>query len=252
MFYGKSVIMYAVICIRPFEIFQKVSKKQLAKGGYHMMKKRLFLRWKNEDKNFCTVEYADVLKKKIEDVLADYSPSPELEELITNFTAIEGFYFDVDSIKKNSKADIIFEYWFDDANSGTFIIEATEDARNILDKALIKPYVLGRKKWCIPDTFNMRWKKDGKNYNKDMAREEFIERFQRYIIEDATNNGISKKLVVFAPLFNDCYISWDNDAEINSLYYKRYWEGNNTKGIPIPGIHRKIWGELRKICDITE
>ena len=38
-------------------------------------------------------------------------------------------------------------------------------------------------------------------------------------------------------------------AEINSLFYE-FGETGFNRSISIPGIHRKIWGELKKLCDM--
>ena len=76
-----------------------------------------------------------------------------------------------------------------------------------------------------------------------------MDSFSSYIYTDPMNNGIAKKIMSIIPYCLSWYINWDNDAEINALYYE-YGKVGFKNSISISGIHRKIWEEFKKLCDI--
>ena len=146
----------------------------------------------------------------------------------------------------------MLEYWYADGNTSQYTVEPEEmhsdEVRKVLEKVLFERAEDARKKE-IPENIQISWQLNGSKKKKEVNRKEVLDIFSQYIYTDAMNNGIAKRIMAIIPYSSSWYIDWDNDAEINALYYE-FGETGFKRSISIPGIHRKIWGELRKLCDM--
>ena len=107
-------------------------------------------------------------------------------------------------------------------------------------------------KMLIPEKYSLSYMNKGKTYVKEISRKEVNDIFGKYVNADALNNGTSKKIVAINNYAKELFVNFDNAVEINSLYYKTYFEEIETAGIPIPYIHRIMWNCIRKLCDLEE
>ena len=215
------------------------------------MGKAVLLRWKTKGKEFCKVIRRDDLHKKFLDASEKGVYFTKLEDFNENIKNAESLYWDSDNVK-NLKIPVVLEYWYADGNTSQYTVEPEEihsdEVRKVLEKVLFERAEDARKKE-IPENINISWQLNGSKKKKEVNRKEVLDIFSPYIYTDAMNNGIAKRIMAIIPYSLGWYIAWDNDAEINSLFYE-FGEIGFKRSISIPGIHRKIWGELKKLCDM--
>ena len=215
------------------------------------MGKAVLLRWKTKGKEFCKVIRRDDLHKKFLDASEKGVYFIKLEDFNEIIKNAESLYWDSDNVK-NLKIPVVLEYWYADGNTSQYTVEPEEmhsdEVRKVLEKVLFERAEDARKKE-IPENINISWQLNGSKKKKEVNRKEVLDIFSQYIYTDAMNNGIAKRIMAIIPYSSRWYIAWDNDAEINALYYE-FGETGFKRSISIPGIHRKIWGELKKLCDM--
>ena len=215
------------------------------------MGKAVLLRWKTKGKEFCKVIRRDDLHKKFLDASEKGVYFTKLEDFNEIIKNAESLYWDSDNVK-NLKIPVVLEYWYADGNTSQYTVEPEEmhsdEVRKVLEKVLFERAEDARKKE-IPENINISWQLNGSKKKKEVNRKEVLDIFSQYIYTDAMNNGIAKRIMAIIPYSSRWYIAWDNDAEINALYYE-FGETGFKRSISIPGIHRKIWGELKKLCDM--
>lgn len=215
------------------------------------MGKAVLLRWRTKGKEFCKVIHRDDLHKKFLDASEKGVYFTKLEDFNEIIKNAESLYWDSDNVKK-LKIPVVLEYWYADGNTSQYTVEPEEmhsdEVRKVLEKVLFERAEDARKKE-IPENINISWQLNGSKKKKEVNRKEVLDIFSQYIYTDAMNNGIAKRIMAIIPYSSSWYIAWDNDAEINALYYQ-FGETGFRRSISIPGIHRKIWGELRKLCDM--
>ncbi len=216
------------------------------------MSKSVLLRWRTNKKEFCKIVQREDLcsdflavASKHEDVFV--SMVEDLNEIIRN---AESIFWDADNVKKQ-KIPVVLEYWYADGNTSQYTVEPEEmttEIKEILEKVLFKKSE-DDGKYEIPENIRISWLTNGERIEKVVSRRDVMSIFNPYIYTDAMNNGIAKRIMAVIPYSLSWYIAWDNPAEINSLFYE-VGEPCIKKSITIPGIHRKIWGELKKLCDM--
>lgn len=215
------------------------------------MGKAVLLRWRTKGKEFCKVIHRDDLYKKFLDASEKGVYFTKLEDFNEIIKNAESLYWDSDNVK-NLKIPVVLEYWYADGNTSQYTVEPEEmhsdEVRKVLEKVLFERAEDARKKE-IPENINISWQLNGSKKKKEVNRKEVLDIFSQYIYTDAMNNGIAKRIMAIIPYSSRWYIAWDNDAEINALYYE-FGETGFKRSISIPGIHRKIWGELKKLCDM--
>ena len=215
------------------------------------MGKAVLLRWKTKGKEFCKVIRRDDLHKKFLDASEKGVYFIKLEDFNEIIKNAESLYWDSDNVK-NLKIPVVLEYWYADGNTSQYTVEPEEihsyEVRKVLEKVLFERSEDARKKE-IPENIQISWQLNGSKKKKEVNRKEVLDIFSPYIYTDAMNNGIAKRIMAIIPYSLGWYIAWDNDAEINSLFYE-FGEIGFKRSISIPGIHRKIWGELKKLCDM--
>ena len=217
------------------------------------MGKVFLLRWRTNGKEFCKIVHRDDLYKKILALTSknDDVYDSKLEDFKEIIKSAESVFWDTD-IAKDTTIPFVLEYWYADGNTSEYTVEPEEihsdEVRKVLEKVLFERSEEDGKKE-IPDNIQISWLLDGNKKEKKVNRKEVLDIFSPYIYTDAMNNGIAKRIMAIIPYSLGWYIAWDNDAEINSLFYE-FGEIGFKRSISIPGIHRKNWRELKKLCDM--
>ena len=217
------------------------------------MGKAVLLRWKTEGKEFCRIVHRADLCEKVLSVISKNddvcdSKLEDFKEIIKN---AESIFWNADIIK-DTTIPIVLEYWYADGNTSQYTIGPEESSFNEIKETLGKILFENSEDTNgkeIPESIQLSWMVDGHRKEKEVNRQDVMSIFNPYIYTDAMNNGIAKRIMAITPYSLSWYIAWNNDAEINSLYYD-FGEIGFRRSIPIPGIHRKIWGELKKLCDM--
>lgn len=217
-----------------------------------MENNKIIVRWTDEGWNFCNIFLKKDIREKMNSSMRDYphkfqTSLEELEEAITGAVSI---YFNLDSVKKEDLSPIIVEYWFQDGNTGAWISSKNECIKNILFNVF--KFKENTNRIIIPDTYKLKYVKNSREYSKEVSRKEIKDMFGEYVTIDTLNNGISKKIVAINFYARELFVNFDNTSEINSLYYKTYFDELGTVGISIPYIHRNMWKCIKKLCNIEE
>ena len=139
------------------------------------------------------------------------------------------------------------DFYFSDGNASDENLMNDDEIKKFI-KVLFD--VKNEKKILIPKTYCIKYINGGKTYIKEISRKDVRDIFGKYVETDALNNGISKRIVAINNYSKELFVNFDNAIEINSLYYKTYFEEIETAGIPIPYIHRIMWSCIRKMCDM--
>lgn len=214
------------------------------------MSKAILLRWRTDKGNFCKIIHRDILYQKFlaftsNNEKANDSKVEDIKEIILSSDSI---YWIEKNI--NDSIPLVLEYWYPDGNTSQYTVQCTVEPfiKNILEKVIFE-YAKDTTIKEIPEKVQLTWIIERHKKEKEVSRQELMDSFSSYIYTDAMNNGIAKRIISIVPYSLSWYINWDNDAEINALHYE-YGEIGFKKNISIPGIHRKIWGEFKKLCDI--
>ena len=216
------------------------------------MSRAILLRWKKDGKEICIVLNRRDMGKEISSLLQEQENisnpiANDLKDIVQN---AESIYWDAVAACECAENPVVLEYWYADGNTSTYTIKP-EEKNELIQRMLevIFKQMEHPLKKEIPEKVKFTWLIKGCKKEKNLSKLELIDIFSPYIYTDAMNNGIAKKITSIVPYSLSWYINWDNDAEINSLFYE-YGEEGFKKSISIPGIHRKIWGEFKKLCDI--
>ena len=214
------------------------------------MSKAILLRWKTDKGNFCKIIHRDILYQKFlaftsNNEKANDSKVEDIKEIILSSDSISWNEKNI-----NDSIPLVLEYWYSDGNTSQYTVQCAVEPfiKNILEKVIFE-YAKDTTITEIPEKVQLTWTFKGHKQEKEVSRQELMDSFSSYIYTDAMNNGIAKRIISIVPYSLSWYINWDNDAEINALYYE-YGEIGFKKNISIPGIQRKIWGEFKKLCDI--
>lgn len=196
------------------------------------------IRWKKGNKEFFIVMDKENLVEKI---IQDIINVTDIEELTRIIQVSDDIFIDWDKTKETGNLKLYF--WITDGSKGKKCIEH-------------KPVIQLLKSICndgnyIPDIFTMEWQIEGQKHKKTLERKQVENMFQVLLDGNPENNEISKRIVHILPMMQEAYINWDNTAKNNSLYYKTYDDSENYKGIEIISHHKKVWTELKKICDMV-
>lgn len=208
---------------------------------------KLIVRWTRKDKEFCNLLDKKDLQKKINKLRRDYPYGYQeyIDKISDIIIAVSSIYFD---IKDNSQYVIPkLEFYFSDGNASSENLINDYAIENLI-KVIFD--VKNENKIFIPETYSLKYINGGKMHIKEISRKDVRDIFEKYVEADALNNGISKKIVAINNYAKELFINFDNAVEINSLYYKTYFEEIETAGIPIPYIHRIMWSCIRKLCDM--
>lgn len=219
------------------------------------MSKAILLRWKTDKGNFCKIIHRDILYQKFlaftsNNEKANDSKVEDIKEIILSSDSISWNEKNI-----NAPIPLVLEYWYPDGNTSQYTVQCTVEPeemnifiKNILEKVIFE-YAKDTTITEIPENVQLTWIINGHKKEKEVSRLDLMDSFSSYIYTDPMNNGIAKKIMSIIPYCLSWYINWDNNAEINALYYE-YGKVGFKNSISISGIHRKIWGEFKKLCDI--
>lgn len=208
-----------------------------------MTQEKIIVLWKDsKGQEFCNLFEKKDLQKRINELRRDYPHGyqRDIDVIYDIIVGASSVHFATDT------KEPMLEFYLQDGNS----------AKKYFDDYMIEFFASimenNENKILIPEKYSFSYMNKGKTYVKEISRKDVRDIFGKYVEADALNNGISKKIVAINNYAKELFINFDNAVEINSLYYKTYFEEIETAGIPIPYIHRIMWSCIKKLCDLEE
>mgnify|MGYP007094042275 CR=1 FL=1 len=205
------------------------------------MKEHVIVRWKRNNKFFWKKEEKQVVIEAFEDLIEKHpknnSNSKELKRIIR---ISDDIFIDFDVTSPSD--DMKLYFWLPDGTNGK--LEIGNEHKVV--RALLNGYCFNGEE--IPSTFEIKWRKDGKDFCTLKDRYSVLKEFQTILEGNPENNEMSKRIVHIMPLVKEIYINWDSTAENNQLYYKLVYK-DSLEGFEIGCYHKKVWRKLQEICN---